>query len=256
MGMPASARPVGDELYWGYASGVIATKVAQWGEVVLAERTDTFDKSDISYFQPLLAETTRRLGFHPPYGAFDAAFDAWYVHQAFHEAGGFAAVPYVAKGKQPYRQFDAAGLPLCAAGLGMPLTMSYLDRTSSLVEQSKGKFGCPLLFPHASGVSCPIDHPKWPDGGCTTTMGTTAGARLRYTLDRQSEEYKAVYRQRTADERINSQAVELGIERPKLRNRHSISNRNSLIYVLINLRTLQRIRARRAHPPAALPRAS
>ena len=54
----------------------------------------------------------------------------------------------------------------------------------------------------------------------------------------------------TADERINSQAVELGIERPKLRNQRSISNRNTLIYVLINLRTLQRIRARRAAAPA------
>jgi hypothetical protein len=47
--------------------------------------------------------------------------------------------------------------------------------------------------------------------------------------------------QRTATERVNSQAVELGIERPKLRNGQAIANQNTLIYVLINLRTLQRI---------------
>jgi len=59
-----------------------------------------------------------------------------------------------------------------------------------------------------------------------------------------SEAYKDAYRQRTATERINSQAVALGIERPHLRNGRAITNRNTLIYVLINLRFLQRIRAR------------
>ena len=74
-------------------------------------------------------------------------------------------------------------------------------------------------------------------------MPISIGARLRYTLDRDSDAFKAVYKQRTADERINSQAKELGIERPFLRNQRSITNQNTLIYVLINLRALQRIRA-------------
>ena len=64
-------------------------------------------------------------------------------------------------------------------------------------------------------------------------------------IDRQIRIYKAVYRQRTATERVNSQAVELGIERPKLRNRQSIANQNTLTYVLINLRALGRVRARK-----------
>ena len=37
---------------------------------------------------------------------------------------------------------------------------------------------------------------------------TSVGARLRYQLDRDSQAYKDVYKQRTATERINSQAVE------------------------------------------------
>ncbi len=77
-------------------------------------------------------------------------------------------------------------------------------------------------------------------------MPTCAGARLRYQLDRTSAEYKAIYKQRTAAERVNSQALELGIERPKLRNGKAIANQNTLIYVLINLRTIQRIHARKA----------
>jgi hypothetical protein len=75
-------------------------------------------------------------------------------------------------------------------------------------------------------------------------MPTSIGARLRYTLDRESQAYKNVYQQRTAVERINSQAVDLGIERPHLRNGRAIANLNTLIYTLLNLRLLQRIRQR------------
>ena len=73
-------------------------------------------------------------------------------------------------------------------------------------------------------------------------MPISIGARIRYTLDRDSDRYKQIYRQRTAVERINSQAVALGIERPHLRNGAAIANRNTLIYLLINLRFLQRLR--------------
>ncbi len=76
-------------------------------------------------------------------------------------------------------------------------------------------------------------------------MPTSSGARLRYTLDRDSDTYKNAYRQRTAIERINSQAVALGIERPHLRNGKAIANQNTLIYILINLRFWQRLRQRR-----------
>ena len=70
-------------------------------------------------------------------------------------------------------------------------------------------------------------------------MPTCAGARVRHQLDRESAEYKSIYAQRTAVERIFSQAVELGIERPKLRNKRAIANHNSLIYLLINLRKME-----------------
>jgi hypothetical protein len=60
-------------------------------------------------------------------------------------------------------------------------------------------------------------------------------------LDRESQEFKQIYKQRTAVERINSQAVELGIERPRLRNGQAIANINTLIYTLINLRLLRRV---------------
>lgn len=70
-------------------------------------------------------------------------------------------------------------------------------------------------------------------------MPTAPGARIRYQLDRDSDEYRQIYAERTAVERIFSRAVNLGIERPKLRNQAAITNANSLIYLLINLRTMR-----------------
>ena len=127
----------------------------------------------------------------------------------------------------------------------MPLKFTFFSR-STLVEHQRGRHACPLLFPEPTAQTCPIDHKQWANGGCTTTIATSIGARIRYQLDRESDAYESTYKQRTATERVNSQAVELGIERPKLRNERSVANHNTLIYVLINLHALQRIRRRKA----------
>jgi hypothetical protein len=251
--VPADTLAVG-EFYWGYASGVVAAKVPDCGEFVLAELTQPFDQPDVAYFFPLMAATRQRLGFRPPYAALDAAFDAFYVYEYFHadDAPGFAAVPFVERGGHARRTFSPDGLPRCEAGLPMPLKFTFIDR-SSLVEHERGRYACPLLFPQPTGQTCPIPHARWSKGGCVTTLPTSVGARLRCQLDRTSDAYKAVYKQRSATERVNSQAVELGIERPKLRNGQAIANLNTLIYVLINLRALQRLR--QLPPPTPSPSA-
>ena len=243
--LPANTIPVG-EFYWGYGSGLVATKIPDWAEIVLAELTQPFDRGELTYFFPLMAQTERRLGFRPKFGAFDAAFDAFYVYDYFHsdQHDGFAAVPFSEKGGYN-RSFDPHNLPLCEAGLGMPLKSTFVSNRA-LVPQNMGRFACPLLFPEPTATSCPINHKKWPEGGCLTSTGTSPGARLRYQLDRHSDRYKSLYNQRSATERINSQAVALGIERPKLRNQQAIANLNTLIYTLINIRAFHRIRSRKA----------
>ncbi len=123
----------------------------------------------------------------------------------------------------------------------MPLRRTFTDRSSCLVEHDCARYACPLVFPQRTGESCPIDHDNWPKG-CITTLPTSPGNRIRHELDRQSEAYTNLYKQRSASERINSQALDLGIERPKLRNRSSIVNQDTLIYVLINLRARRRVR--------------
>ena len=248
--IPATEKSSG-EFYWGYGSGVVVTKAPGWGELILAELTQTFDKADTTYFFPLMAQVEGRLGFKPRFGTFDAAFDAWYVYAYFHrqeDPEAFAAVPFSEKGgyKAKGRLFSPDGLPLCAAGLPMPLKYTFTDRTRSIIVHERGKYVCSLLFPQPSGESCPKNHENWPKAGCTADMPTSIGARLRYTLDRDGEAYKKVYKLRTAVERINSQAKALGIERPYLRNGAAIANQDTLIYILINLRLLQRIRNRQS----------
>ena len=239
--VPAETVQVG-EYYWGYASGVAALKVPFWGELILAEMTQPFDRPDVSYFFPLMAMVEQRLGRKPRFGALDAAFDAFYIYDYFHQAGGFAAVPRVEKGKVVRRVFNEAGLPLCAADQPMPLKATYWDRSTAIIEYERGQYVCPLFFPTPTGDACPVHDEHWASGGCMTTLSTSPGARIRHQLPRSSDIYKQVYKQRTAVERINSQAVELGIERPRLRNGQAIANINTLIYTLINLRLLQRIK--------------
>ena len=125
----------------------------------------------------------------------------------------------------------------------MPLKFSYNDRTTAIIPYRRAKHVCPLLHPEPDGRICPIQHKKWAKGGCATTIADTCGARIRHQLDREDDRYLDIYRQRTAVERIFAQAFDLGIERPKLRNQQAIANQNTLIYLLINLRTLLKVRA-------------
>jgi hypothetical protein len=243
---PANTIEVG-EYYWGYASGVVATKVSGWGEFVLAELTQPFNCSDVSYFFPLMEDTERRLGFRPTFGAFDAAYDAFYVYAHFHPKSGnwrdgFAAIP-LSKRQRHNKTYTEAGEPICEAGLVMPLKYTFMSRTT-MVEHERAHYQCSLK--QKPGATCPINHKRWKKGGCTHRIPTSVGARVRHQIDHDSQLYKDIYKQRTATERINAQATALGIERPRLRNQQAITNYNSLIYVLINLRALQRVCKRAA----------
>ena len=238
---PASQLQVGVDILWGYASGIVVTRLPDGTEVVLAERTRPCNESDISYFFPLMAQVAQRLGRRPRIGIWDTAYDAHYVYDYYDQVGGQAIVPLNEGRRGGGRQFAPDGAPLCAAGLAMPRLFTYQHRTG-LVPHEREKCGCPLLHPQPTGQPCPIGDAHFAQGGCTTTIATGRGARLRHQLDRESTAYKQLYAQRTMVERINSQAEALEILHPKLRSGRAIANRNTLTYVLINLRALARLR--------------
>ncbi|HNK54389.1 MAG TPA: hypothetical protein PLB22_12675, partial [Ottowia sp.] len=53
---PASRLHVGVDIFWGYAAGIVVTRLPDHTEVVLAERTRPFNESDPSFFHPLMAQ--------------------------------------------------------------------------------------------------------------------------------------------------------------------------------------------------------
>ena len=224
------------EYLWGYGSGVASATIPGYGDVVVAEYTLPFNENDITYFVPLYIRTVATLGFFPTHITADAAFDAWYTYQMVVYRRGIAAIPLNQHG-HPESQRDRDGVPLCAKGLRMHPTFQF-SHTYGYLSQ---RFRCPLLFPQANGQTC--DHPQFlKEKGCVKDLNWELGGQMRVTLDRQSPLYKAIYHQRTSTERINSQSKELGIKRPKVRTLHAVRNLNTLTYLVINARALQRAR--------------
>ena len=231
-----SQAKVQKEYLWGYGSGIMAATNPNYGDVVLAEYTQPFNETDPTYFEPLYERVVHNVGFRPLYFAADAAFDAWHIYQAFAEMGGMAAIPLNLRG-HPEPHLGAGGFQLCPQDLEMYPSYPY-DHPNGYRAQL---LRCPLLFPHSSGQTC--DHEQYAKGrGCVKHINIEVGGWMRVRLDRQSEPYKQLYNQRTAAERINSQAKALGIEVPKVRNINSVVNLNTLTYLVINARALQRVR--------------
>ena len=225
------------ELLWGYGSGVAAAITPDYGDVVLAEFTQPFNENDVTYFVPLYLQTVATLNRFPLHITADAAFDSWYASQTCAGRGGIAAIP-LNQHAHPLYERDADGTPRCPIGLRMHPTYQF-QHTKGYRAQ---RYRCPLLFPQHTGQSC--QHEQFGKGkGCVKDINLEAGGLQRVTLDRQSPLYQAIYKQRTSCERINSQAKDLGIERPKARNIRSVRRLNTLIYITINAKALQRARA-------------
>jgi hypothetical protein len=113
----------------------------------------------------------------------------------------------------------------------MPLQFTYLDRTLTSVEHERGKYICPFFSKSVKNKfvkqSCPVHHKRARAGGCAASM----------PLSTRTSTISALH-----TERMNSQAINLGIEHPHFRNGSAIANLNTLTYALINLRLLLRVR--------------
>ena len=133
---------------------------------------------------------------------------------------------------------DRDGVPLCPIGLRMHPTYRFLHTKGYQAQ----RYRCPLLFPQRTGETC--EHEQFQKGkGCVKDINIEKGGLMRAMLNRSSPLYRAVYRQRTSAERINSQAKARCIERPKVRQGDSVKRLNTLTYIVINVKALARARA-------------
>lgn len=225
------------EYLWGYGSGVAAATDPVYGDVVLAEYTLPFNEGDVTYYRPLFQRAIVALDQFPTHITADAAYDFWYVYETVAHRHGIAAIPLNTHGHEDVPR-DPDGTPYCSAGLRMHPTYQFWHTNGFRAQ----RFRCPLLVPERTGEVC--DHDQFAKGrGCVKDPNWEKGGLMRALLDRESPLFHAVYAQRTACERINSQAQALGIERPKVRNGHSVKNLNTLIYLIINVRALQKAKS-------------
>lgn len=223
------------EYLWGYGTAVAAATAGPYGDIVLAEYTQTFNHTDVTYFEEVYRRAVLALGQFPTHLAADAAFDAWYVYQHAASAGGIAFVPL---NKHSQTIFDPDGVPHCPIGLRMHPT--YLCHHPNGYRAQR--YRCPLLYPSPTGKTC--EHAQFAKGkGCIKDINCEPGGLMRVLLKRDTPWYKTYYNQRTAAERINSQAKARGIERPKVRNGRSVRHLNTLIYIIINVRVLQKAKS-------------
>jgi hypothetical protein len=224
------------EYVCGYGTGIASATADRYGNVVLAEVTQTFNENDATYFAPLYEQVRTALGQPPTNITADAAFDAWRIYATCVPTGGIAAIPLNLRGQAPaHRTPD--GIPLCTKNFPLTPATLFVHEDGYRAQ----RFTCPLLHPTRTGATC--SHRQFTKGGCTRVINLEDGGKLRIARDRASLAFQAIYDQRTSAERINSQATALGIERPKLHNQRSIRHLNTLIYLVINARALQRARA-------------
>lgn len=228
------------EYLWGYGTSAVVTKHRLLGEFVIAEHTEPFDVQDVEFFAKMMPTVEERLGFRPKRFTGDAAFDAWYVYDYFAKAGGTAYVPLNLRG-HPMPRFGENGFHICEDDREMNGSYIFQNRTKGYTAQQEI---CPILSGNPPpNQTCQVNHKNFQKGkGCVKHLNLELGARVRVELDRSSKEFKREYKWRTMDERIFSQAKELGIERPHLRNCDSIRNQNTLIYIVINANALKRVR--------------
>jgi Transposase DDE domain len=222
---------------FGYGTGITACTDPIYGDVVLAEYTLPFNEADVTYYRSLFQRAVVAANQFPTHVTADAAYDYWYVYETVAHGPGIAAIPLNTHGHQEVHR-DPDGTPRCSKGLRMHPTFHF-QHTNGYRAQ---RFRCPLLFPHPTGATC--DHAQFSRAkGCVKDPNWEKGGLMRALLDRSSPLYKIIYNQRTSCERINSQAQALGIERPKVRNIHSVRNLNTLIYLVLNVRVLAKAKS-------------
>jgi hypothetical protein len=209
-----------NEWLWGYGTGIAVSQTPQKESIVLADYTQAFNENDVSYGLSLLQEAEDHLGFKPKHITADAAFDAYYMYEG-RPVAGIAAIPLNLRGNA-CANFNQDERPLCDCN------QKPMRGLKPFIEKQRQ-----------------VRRFKCDDCRKTRKLVVEAGSFIRLRLDRSSQTYKDIYKQRTATERINSQATAIGIERPKQRRQSAIERRNRLIYLLINLHTIQRLHKRK-----------
>ena len=258
LGVKPSSNKDGDgkknvRYFWGYKSGAIFSQT-QYGLACISECTYPAAKPDVRFFFPLLLPLAL-LGIDVKLFLADAAFDAWYVYAAIDILGAKAYIPINTRGHEILKnEFGPNGRPICQKGLEMDNGGKWFDKQKGYHRQ---KATCPLVNPKTGkrkkryeNTDCEILNSK--GKGCTRVINLDDPDNLRFAIDRQSREFKEIYKKRTQAERGFSILKGYGIETPIQRNVNSVSNLATLAYCLMNAKVIVKARKHSSELPATI----
>ena len=236
--------------FWGWKSAILAEKNRRFGvEVCVAETTKPANTADVHFALPLLKAYRQHTKIFVQRFFADAAFDAWYIYQnVFGEKDdpqhGQAYIPINARGHDPKpNSFGPHGGIIAPCGKEMKPESAWLD-TSKGYHRRRDQ--CPYTQTQRKKgtVSCPCNHPQFhKKRGCTRTINLDDPDQLRFALNRQSKEFKQIFKERTTVERLFAHANQANLEHPNVRDGHAVAQLNTLTYTLINLKAILKVRA-------------
>jgi len=209
------------EFYWGYKNHVLVDCISG---LPIYEITTTAEVADSSVALDILADTHRFLSISECTFLADKGYDVKNIYNQVKQLYDGESIIPLNKRNTKSTKLLSTGTPVCEAGLAMNRDGKSHDR-----NRTRQKFCCPYKL---SG-SCPINHPKFDNGkkhrGCTKHI--TIPNDLRLSIDRNSKYFKSAYSLRTECERYNSRFKNTGQERMWVRNKHSVTNLNTLAHI-------------------------
>jgi hypothetical protein len=229
--------------FWGWKSGAIAVRT-KYGLVCLHDLTLPGNTADVSFFRPLLQPLHEQLHLSLLKVVADAAFDAFHVYRDTQDQGGTAYIALNTRGHPVLQhRFGSHGRLLCADGREMDNAGQWFDRQKGYRRQ---RFTCPFYNSQGQrkqalqGQTCRCQHAKFASRGCRHTINLDDPDQARFTVDRGSRDFKETYARRTDAERLFALAEDYNLEHPEVESLTSVANLNTLIYLVLNGRVLEK----------------
>jgi len=228
--------------FWGWKSGAIAVRTPH-GLVCLHDLTQPANVADVNFFRPLLQPLQEQLGLHLLKIVADAAFDARQVYLDTRDQGGTAYIALNTRGHAILQhRFGPHGRLLCADGREMDNAGQWFDQKKGY---HRGRFTCPFYNSKGQrkqallGQTCQCQHAQFAAGGCRHTLNLDDPDQVRFAVDRGSRDFKETYARRTDAERLFALAEDYHLERPEVESLTSVANLNTLLYLVLNVHTLE-----------------
>ena len=209
--------------YHGYKNHVISDCITG---LPIYEITTPADVADCTVTLDILAKTHNFLPITECSFLADAAYDSKGIYNTVKtHYQGDCYIPINPRNTQNPEKLPI-GNPICEAGLAMHRDGKHSDR-----GRTRQKFCCP--FKNSSHLhDCPIGNKSFKKGkrtGCTKSI--TIPNDYRLSINRETDEFKAIYALRTETERYNSRFKATGQERLWVRNGKSATNLNTVAHI-------------------------